>query len=308
MTTNIPTTWPELERWTEVGTSTTANDDVSTLLAGDQVPLKMKSRNLNYKEVGEDLTNQLKEYMLKEAKSETMVIWVSGWVDSGLVSTLAARTWMKLIVVEMPINQVEWAEIRSRAQDHIEWLQENFPNVEHLVKDGTGMFEAYKEILPEVKENDPGMSLVNTRSRVRSTILRGLANDNGGIVLGTGNRVEDYGIGFFTKGGDGDVDVSPIWELYKSEVRALSRELWIGDAISDAVATDGLHTDGATDEDQIGCTYDELEWAMVEYDEGRRTEDFIARAREVMDIYTGRHEGSSHKMSMPKVFELKLAA
>jgi len=303
MTPNIPKTWPELKTWTAVESTTTANDDVSTLLAGDQVPLKMKSRNLDYAEVGENLTAQLKEYM-KSTGLDTMVLWVSGWVDSGLVSTLAARTWLKLIVIEMPIHQAE--DQVTRAQDHIAWLKDNFPNVESERIDITDTFDDFRKVLPGLESEDVNMALVNTRSRLRGVALYAMANQHKGIVLGTWNRVEDYGIGFFTKFGDGAVDVSPIGELYKSEVRALSRHLGIGEAISEAVATDGLHTDGATDEQQIGCTYDELEWAMVEYDEGRRTEDFEWRAREVMEIYTWRHEGNAHKMEMPPVFELDL--
>jgi len=271
----------------------------------DTKQLKMKSRNLDYAEVGKDLITQLKEYV-ENSWVESMVMWVSGGVDSGLVSTLAAKTGLPLTVIEMPIHQA--AEQVDNAQEHIAWLKDNFPNVESIRVDLTQTFETLKAALPEIENEEVVryMAYVNTRSRLRGNVLYCTANEQGWIVLGTGNRVEDYGIWFFTKFGDGAVDVGPIGNLYKSEVRALSRELWVPTNISEAVATDGLHSNGATDEDQIGCTYDELEWAMVEYDEWKRTDDFNGRAREVMEIYVARHEWNAHKMEMPPVFELKI--
>jgi len=267
--------------------------------------LKMESRNLDYPEVINSLVTQLKQYAEK-AGVDSMVMWVSGWVDSWLVSTLAAKTGIRLIVAEMPIHQAT-AEV-DRAQEHIAWLKENYDNVESMRVDLTETFETMKQALPEIENEEVVryMAYVNTRSRLRGNVLYAVANEHNGIVLGTGNRVEDYGIWFFTKFWDGAVDVSPIGELYKSEVREMARQLWVNTTISEAVATDGLHTTWATDEDQIGCTYDELEWAMVEYDEGKRTEDFDGRAREVMEIYTARHEGNTHKMEMPPVFEVWL--
>lgn len=266
--------------------------------------LKMQSRNLDYAEVWGDLVVQLTEYV-ENAWVDGMIIWVSGWVDSGLVSTLAAKTGLPLTVIEMPIHQA--ADQVDNAQEHIAWLKENFSNVNSARVDLTETFETLKAALPEIENEEVVryMAYVNTRSRLRGNILYALANEQNKLVLGTGNRVEDYGIGFFTKFGDGAVDVSPIGELYKSEVRALARELWIPENISEAVATDGLHTTGATDEDQIGCTYDELEWAMIEYDEWKRKNNFSGRAAEVMKIYTGRHEWNAHKMKMPPVFKLK---
>ena len=265
--------------------------------------LKMQSRNLDYAEVWKDLVQKLKEYV-EVAWVDSMVMWVSGGVDSGLVSTLAAETGIKLIVVEMPIHQA--SDEVDRAQNHIEWLKENYSNVESMEVDLTETFETMKAALPEIENEEivRYMAYVNTRSRLRSDVLYAVANEHNGIVLGTGNKVEDYGIWFFTKFWDGAVDVSPIWNLYKSEVRALSRELWIDEEISEAVATDWLHTTGATDEDQIWASYDELEWAMIEYDEGKRSNNFSGRAKEVMEIYTARHEGNAHKMKMPPVFEI----
>jgi len=134
--------------------------------------------------------------------------------------------------------------------------------------------------------------------------LYSTANRKNSMVVWTWNKVEDDGIGFFTKYGDGGVDFSPIAPFYKSEVREISRVIWNALELSDAVATDGLHTTWATDEDQIGATYPELEWAMVEYDAWKREKDFENRAEEVIKIYTQRHEANAHKMKMPPVFPL----
>jgi NAD+ synthase len=280
----------------------------------------MESRNLDYAWVEASLVWQLKSYC-ENARQRGYVIWVSGGVDSAVVSTLCAKTGLPLYVMEMPIHQRK--EEVNRAQEHIAWLKSNYPNVIEWREDLTQVFDLMAEKITHVASMldgawDTRLALANTRSRLRMTSLYAMAGTFGLLVAGTGNRVEDYGIGFFTKYGDGWVDVSPIGELNKSEVRELGRQMNILPILTEAVPTDGLHTDGSTDEDQIGATYDELEWAMWQYDElqslaaqsyTRLTrEDIIShfseRAKEVMEIYSGRHEINAHKMSMPPVFSL----
>ena len=155
-----------------------------------------------------------------------------------------------------------------------------------------------------VNKNAEYLADVNLRSRLRATQLYSAANRNNALVVWTWNKVEDYGIWFFTKYWDWAVDISPIGELYKSEVFNLAKYLGINEHILNATPTDGLHPDGATDEDQIWATYDELEWAMVEYDKWNRTSDYKedSREKQVMKIYQTRHEQNSHKMQMPSVF------
>ncbi len=264
--------------------------------------LKMESRNLNYQEITQNLVSQLQEY-LENSKQNWFTLWVSGGIDSAVVSTLAALSGAQTLVMDLPIHQQE--DEVNRASDHMDWLQENFENIERKSIDLTEVFEAFKQVLPEV-ENKQGryMAEVNTRSRLRANALYAQWNEKWYLVVGTWNKVEDYGIGFFTKFGDWAVDLSPIGSLYKSEVYALAKHLGIIKSIVGARPTDWLHPDGATDEDQIWATYDELEWAMVEYDNGKRKEDFTGRDYKVMEIYSHRHEINEHKMKMPPVFQI----
>jgi NAD+ synthase len=270
--------------------------------------LEMPSRNLDYTQVEQALVSQLRDYS-NNARQRGYIIGISGGVDSAVTSTLCAKTGLPLYVVEMPIHQRE--EEVNRAQEHIAWLKANYPNVVEWREDLTQVFDLMASKIAHVAATldgagDTKLSLANTRSRLRMVSLYSIVPLFQLLVAGTGNKVEDYGIGFFTKYGDGGVDVSPIGELYKSEVRELGRSMWVLPNLTEAIPTDGLHTDGATDEDQIGATYDQLEWAMPQYDAGKRVTDFSGRAREVMDIYARRHEVNAHKMSMPPVFDIPL--
>ncbi len=261
----------------------------------------MPSRDLDYEKVAQDLS----QWIWKKTLDKWIVMWISGGVDSAVVSTLSAMSWKALTALELPIHQRN--DEVDRASEHIDWLMENFSNVTRQILDLSQIYDAMKDLQhPWNSPESEYLSDVNLRSRLRATQLYTTANRIDAMVMGTGNKVEDYGIGFFTKFGDGAVDLSPIWELYKSEVYNLGKMLWISPDILWARPTDGLHPDGATDEDQIGCTYDELEWAMIQYDAGKRLWDFKGRSHEVMDIYTGRHEGNAHKMQMPPVFSLDI--
>lgn len=245
------------------------------------------------------IVNWIQE-QLRKSKLETLVIGVSGGVDSGLVSTLCARTGAKTIVVNMPIHQAK--NQQSNADTHINWLKSNYTNVDVCTVDLTKAFDSLKESLP-AEEAEDSLAMANTRSRLRMTTLYAIANHHKGLVVGTGNKVEDIGIGFFTKYGDGGVDISPIGDLMKSEVRSMSRLLGLPTEITEAVPTDGLWDEGLTDEDQIGASYDELEWAMnviANQQEDNFNSDFVMsltpRQQEILKIYKTRHEANKHKM------------
>lgn len=266
--------------------------------------LQMTSRNLDYEKVSQNLVFQLKQY-LKQSRQNWFVVWVSWWIDSALVSTLCALTWEKTVLVELPIHQ-NLDEV-SRAQEHITNLKSKHENIISKTIDLTQIFESFKISLWEITNPDGRyLAEVNTRSRLRANALYAIWNENNLLVAWTWNKVEDYWIWFFTKFWDWAVDISPIWNLYKSEVREMAKYLWICESIIKAKPTDWLHTNWATDEDQIWATYDELEWAMVNYDNWKRSLDFLWREKEVMEIYTKRHEINFHKMEMPPIFEIKL--
>ncbi len=264
--------------------------------------LQMPDRNLDYDKNAQQMSKWLWD-SVENAGVEWLVMWVSGWVDSAVVSTLSAMSWKALTVLELPIHQN--SDEVSRAREHIEWLQENFSNVSSQIVDLT---DAYESMLASqydwTSEDNEYLANVNLRSRLRAAQLYSTGNRKNSLVVWTGNKVEDYWIWFFTKYWDWAVDLSPIGELYKSEVYKLWAQLWINSDILEARPTDWLHPNGATDEDQIWSTYDELEWAMVEYDKWKRIKDFEWRAQEVMEIYSKRHEENAHKMVMPPVFKI----
>lgn len=274
-------------------------------------------KTLNYKNVSEGISDWLTDYVRK-SNTNGFVLGVSGGIDSAVVSTLCAKTGMNLLILEMPIHQNK-KEV-DRAKSHIKWLKENFNNVTSKEIDLTEaydvLYEAYanksKGVVGMISAEDFDFSMANTRSRLRMTTLYQYAGMNKMLVAGTGNKVEDFGIGFFTKYGDGGVDLSPIADLMKSEVYALGAELEINDDILTAAPTDGLHMDMRTDEDQIGATYDELEWVMNWINEHTEIEgewydksddaSLSKRQLEVMDIYNKFHNSNKHKMDPIPVF------
>ena len=243
---------------------------------------------MNTKEVIEHIKNWLSSYH-SQSSTKGFVIGVSGGIDSALTSTLVAETNIPLLCIEMPINQNK--NQVSRGKNHILWLKENYNNVKSIECDLTGIFEQFKSISAEKNKNQ-SLALANTRSRLRMTTLYYYAQLNNALVVGTGNKVEDFGIGFYTKYGDGGVDLSPIADLMKSEVFQLAKALKINKEILVAPPTDGLWDNDQTDEDQIGATYDELEWAM----KNNQTKNLSKRQQEVIEIYNKFHAANKHKM------------
>jgi len=255
------------------------------------------------------ITKWLKSYNAK-AGTQGFVVGVSGGIDSAVVSTLCAKTGAPTLVIEMPIHQAK--DQVNRGQTHIKWLCNNFSNVQHTQLDLTSSYDDFVRSLEKVedlhKNQDlKNLTLSNTRSRMRMTSLYAIAGLHGMLVCGTGNKVEDFGVGFYTKYGDGGVDLSPIANLMKSEVFALGKAMGVTELILNARPTDGLWDDGRTDEDQIGATYDELEWAMrIQMKEGNTpdTKTFGKREAEVWNIYLQRHKANLHKMNPIPVCEL----
>lgn len=256
---------------------------------------------MNPKAVADHIAKWLQSYNT-EAKTNGFIVGVSGGIDSALTSTLGAMTGLPTICVEMPIHQN--ATQVNRASDHIHWLKNKFSNVlvEHV--ELTSIFDTLVNALPATNEATKEMSLVNTRARLRMTTLYYFAALKGMLVLGTGNKVEDFGIGFFTKYGDGGVDLSPIADLTKSEVYEVARELGVIESILNAPPTDGLWGDDRTDEDQIGASYPELEWAMQFV--GSEVE-LSPRQKDVLTIYRRLHKANRHKMIPIPVCEIPAA-
>ncbi|SMC32843.1 NAD(+) synthase [Cellulophaga tyrosinoxydans] len=229
------------------------------------------------------------------AKMKGFVIGISGGIDSAITSTLCAKTGLELLCLEMPIHQAE--NQVGRASRHIDWLQKNFKNVKRLQVNLTPVFDSLINELPKVEnEEDRFMSLANTRARLRMTSLYYFAALERYLVAGTGNKVEDFGVGFYTKYGDGGVDLSPIADLLKTEVWEIARTLGVNEEIINAAPTDGLWGDDRTDEDQIGASYPELEWAMAMVEKGKTIEDFTGREKEVFTIYKKFNSANKHKM------------
>ncbi|WP_298755106.1 NAD(+) synthase [uncultured Psychroserpens sp.] len=257
--------------------------------------------------VVDHIVNWLKDYATN-AGVKGFVIGISGGIDSAVTSTLCAKTGLELLCIEMPIHQA--ASHVSRAQEHIEQLKQRFPNVRDNRVDLTPVFEEFKtEVSLDGKQVTVDMALANTRARLRMTTLYYHAGLLGLLVAGTGNKVEDFGVGFYTKYGDGGVDLSPIADLLKSEVYQIGEYLKVPNSIMKAAPSDGLFGDSRSDEDQIGASYPELEWAMKMKDEGKTENDFDGRQKQVFQIFMRYNRSNTHKMipipicEIPKEFK-----
>lgn len=243
------------------------------------------------KEVIDHIVHWLTQYA-EQSKTNGFVIGISGGIDSAVTSTLCAKTGKPVICLNMPIHQHK--SEYDRGHEHINWLKKKFPNVSSHEVELTKTFQGISAALPE--EIQDWLSMANTRSRLRMTILYAFACNKKMLVAGTGNKVEDFGIGFFTKYGDGGVDISPIADLMKSEVYALGKELGVVESIIKAPPTDGLFADNRSDEDQIGATYDELEWAMKFIASPHDFSTLSDRQKIVLDIYTRMNKAAQHKI------------
>ena len=255
-------------------------------------PLKSKE-TLTY------IVDWLKSYC-ETAGLKGFVVGVSGGIDSALTSTLCAETGLEVICLNMPIYQAP--NQRARANKHIDWLDDRYSNVKGQTIDLTPIFKEMEGNFPSDIQDD--LTMANARARLRMTTLYAFAGHEKMLVAGTGNKVEDFGVGFYTKYGDGGVDLSPIADLYKSEVFDLSRELGVIDEILQAAPTDGLWGDDRTDEDQIGASYDELEWSMEYLREGKDAGMLEGRQAEVMKLYQRLNRINQHKMVAIPVCEL----
>ena len=253
-----------------------------------------KKHTMQFDKVNEQIVTWLKTYA-ENSKVNGFVIGISGGVDSAVTSHLCAQTGLQVLCVEMPIHQAQSHVTRGR--EHIEQLKQKFPNVSSVEADLTATFETFKTAIPDSKDTAKlNLALANSRARLRMTTLYYFAGIHGLLVAGTGNKIEDFGVGFYTKYGDGGVDLSPIADLMKSEVFALARYLNISQSILEASPTDGLFGDDRTDEDQLGASYDELEWAMHQDENKKSINNFSGREQEVFGIYKRLNTINQHKM------------
>ena len=204
------------------------------------------------------ISNWIKDYAVSINKNPTtLVIGVSGGVDSALTSTLCANTGLKTIAVSMPIKQN--SSQHNLSLRHLDFLKQNFPNVETKIVELDNVFKTFQNTMQNF---DSELAFANSRSRLRMVTLYQIAQSNNGIVVGTGNKVEDFGVGFYTKYGDGGVDISPIADCTKTEVWELAQEIGVIKDIISAAPTDGLWDDSRNDESQLGLSYKQLEEAM----------------------------------------------
>lgn len=274
------------------------------------------NRITDYGKLATDISNWIKQYAT-DNNIKSLVVGVSGGIDSAVVSTLCAMTGIETWLCVLPIESND-AHTKV-AQRHCDWLQGNYPpqQMHMYLADCSNPFTKLSGLLGGCKEQNKVHTLANMKSRIRMTMLYAVATQYDGIVVGTGNKVEDFGVKFFTKYGDGGVDISPIADLYKTEVRELGRYLGVSEEIINAVPTDGLWADGRSDESVLKCTYEELEWAMEELQgiDYISVENMIpfkilnrgkysTRQIEVIDRYAELYARGMHKVLPIPIFKL----
>ncbi|WP_185851631.1 NAD(+) synthase [Blattabacterium cuenoti] len=251
---------------------------------------------INTKKVIKYIVSWLRKY-IKKSQLNGFIIGVSGGIDSAVTSMLVAMTKHPTIVLEMPLLEKEENFLSKK---HIDFLKSRFPNVNSLKKDLSFLFTSFCHTVhncnKEIKKNQEALALANTKSRIRMMTLYYYANIKNYLVVGTGNKIEDFGVGFFTKYGDGGVDIHPIADLTKSEIRSLAKELNVLDCIQKAKPTDGLWEDKRSDEDQLKASYEELEWAMKISEKSKQISFLKGREHEVMKRYLILHKKNNHKM------------
>jgi NAD+ synthase len=248
------------------------------------------------------IVNWLKDYA-NNANSNGFVVGISGGIDSAVTSTLCAKTGMRVLCVEMPIYQNP--DHVERSTKHIKTLKDHFANVSNVRVDLTSTFENFKSVVPQTPDTEQkDLSLANTRARFRMSTLYYFAALHGYLVAGTGNKVEDFGVGFYTKYGDGGVDLSPIADVMKTEVFELGKALGVIDEILEAEPTDGLWADDRSDVDQIGSSYEDLEWAMEFEDQGGDASQLSAEKKQVLATYKKFNKANQHKMQPIPVCEI----
>ena len=251
----------------------------------------------------DQITAWIKQYA-EQANMKSLVVGISGGIDSAVVSTLCARTGLQTIAVTMPIRQRP--DLHDLSMRQGAWLTDNFDNVRHEIIDLTSTFDEFENKLARWGSNQyiypSELGLANSRSRLRMVTLYQIAQSVGGLVVGTGNKVEDFGVGFYTKYGDGGVDISPIADCYKTEVWQMGRELGVLEDIINAAPTDGLWDDGRTDQDQLGgLSYADLEMAMQVDEAGMTIYD--PAIQDIVEKYRAIRSCSLHKMNPIPVFK-----
>tara|TARA_B100002052_G_scaffold156766_1_gene142904 strand:- start:18554 stop:19294 length:741 start_codon:yes stop_codon:yes gene_type:complete len=215
---------------------------------------------MEVKKRSEIITKWINDYCVKASfNPKSLIVGISGGIDSSVVSTLCAKTKRKTIVLTMPIKQIKSQHDLSLT--HAKWLKDNYNNVEHHIIEMDKIFDSFSSVLSNFN-NEHGYA--NSRARLRMATLYQVAAANSGLVVGTGNKVEDFGVGFYTKYGDGGVDISPIADCTKSQVWELGKYLGVSEKIINSEPTDGLWNDGRNDVQQLGMTYDQLEKAMTD--------------------------------------------